>query len=116
MPLEISGNLRFRVGLVTNTAVGPLIDVAAYSFAPQSLVAPFGGLVANNGKPFPGVCVVLCRSVSFCVDLCRSVSFLVSERDALRLDLIPFHTVQSHRFTESFAVCLLKELGTWEKH
>ncbi|CAL1140611.1 unnamed protein product, partial [Cladocopium goreaui] len=35
---------RFRVGLVTNTAVGPLIDVAAYSFAPQSLVAPFGGL------------------------------------------------------------------------
>lgn len=34
----------FRIGLVTNTAVGPLIDVAAYSFAPQSLVAPFGGL------------------------------------------------------------------------
>ena len=52
-----------------------------------------------------------------CVDLCRSVSFLVSEHDALRLDLIPFHTailihtVQSHRFTESFAVCLLKELA-----
>jgi len=36
--------LLFRVGLVTNTAVGPLIDVSAYSFAPQSLVAPFGGL------------------------------------------------------------------------
>ncbi|CAJ1343574.1 unnamed protein product [Effrenium voratum] len=34
----------FRVGLFTNTVVGPLIDVSAYSFAPQSLVAPFGGL------------------------------------------------------------------------
>ena len=32
------------MGLVTNTVVGPLIDVSAYSFAPQSLVAPFGGL------------------------------------------------------------------------
>ncbi|CAE7220642.1 unnamed protein product [Symbiodinium pilosum] len=36
--------LLFRVGLLTNTIIGPLIDVSAYSFAPQSLVAPFGGL------------------------------------------------------------------------
>ena len=35
--------IRFRAGLFTNTVVGPLIDVSAYSFAPQSLVAPFGG-------------------------------------------------------------------------
>ena len=42
------GFLRFRVGLVTNTAVGPLIDVSAYSFAPQSLVAPFGGLLSKR--------------------------------------------------------------------
>ena len=64
-------DLRFRIGLVTNTAVGPLIDVAAYSFAPQSLVAPFGGLVAKHlakhlAKPFPG----LCRSVLICVSIC----------------------------------------------
>lgn len=40
----LMSKILFRVGLVTNTAVGPLIDVSAYSFAPQSLVAPFGGL------------------------------------------------------------------------
>lgn len=34
----------FRVGLLTNVAVGPIIDTTAYSFAPQSLIAPFGGL------------------------------------------------------------------------
>ena len=45
------GFLRFRVGLVTNTAVGPLIDVSAYSFAPQSLVAPFGGLLSKRNLP-----------------------------------------------------------------
>ena len=58
-------SLRFRIGLVTNTAVGPLIDVAAYSFAPQSLVAPFGGLLANDGKR-QNLSPV---SVSVCVDL-----------------------------------------------
>lgn len=34
----------FRGGLVVNTVVGPLLDMAAYSFANQSLIAPFGGL------------------------------------------------------------------------
>uniref|UniRef100_A0A7S1AC59 Uncharacterized protein n=1 Tax=Noctiluca scintillans TaxID=2966 RepID=A0A7S1AC59_NOCSC len=34
----------FTIGLIVNTVVGPLIDMAAYSFAPQSLIAPFGGL------------------------------------------------------------------------
>jgi len=32
------------LGLFTNSVVGPLIDMAAYSFAPQSLIAPFCGL------------------------------------------------------------------------
>lgn len=32
------------VGLVVNTVCGPLLDTAAYSFATQSLIAPFGGL------------------------------------------------------------------------
>lgn len=34
----------FTIGIIVNTVVGPLIDMAAYSFAPQSLIAPFGGL------------------------------------------------------------------------
>lgn len=34
----------FATGLAVNTAVGPIIDMGAYSFAPQSLIAPFGGL------------------------------------------------------------------------
>lgn len=36
--------LSFYVGLFVNTICGPAIDMAAYSFAPQSLIAPFGGL------------------------------------------------------------------------
>jgi hypothetical protein len=34
----------FYGGLVVNTVCGPALDMAAYSFAPQSLIAPFGGL------------------------------------------------------------------------
>mmetsp|Transcript_62701 Transcript_62701/g.161355 ORF Transcript_62701/g.161355 Transcript_62701/m.161355 type:complete len:421 (+) Transcript_62701:78-1340(+) len=37
-------NMAFYSGIVVNTAVGPIIDMAAYSFAAQSLIAPFGGL------------------------------------------------------------------------
>lgn len=37
-------NMAYWAGIVINTAVGPIIDMAAYSFAPQSLIAPFGGL------------------------------------------------------------------------
>mmetsp|Transcript_105807 Transcript_105807/g.207525 ORF Transcript_105807/g.207525 Transcript_105807/m.207525 type:complete len:544 (-) Transcript_105807:380-2011(-) len=36
--------LLFQIGLFVNTVMGPLVDVAAYSFAAQSLIAPFGGL------------------------------------------------------------------------
>uniref|UniRef100_A0A7S1KVX2 EamA domain-containing protein n=1 Tax=Alexandrium catenella TaxID=2925 RepID=A0A7S1KVX2_ALECA len=36
--------IAFTVGLVVNTVCGPLLDMAAYSFATQSLIAPFGGL------------------------------------------------------------------------
>lgn len=36
--------LLFMLGLFVNTICGPAIDMAAYSFAPQSLIAPFGGL------------------------------------------------------------------------
>lgn len=34
----------FHVGLLINTIAGPILDMAAYSFAAQSLIAPFGGL------------------------------------------------------------------------
>jgi len=34
----------FHAGMVINTVAGPLLDMAAYSFAPQSLIAPFTGL------------------------------------------------------------------------
>eukprot|EP00747_Dinoflagellata_sp_TGD_P191273 gnl/TRDRNA2_/TRDRNA2_54425_c0_seq1.p1 gnl/TRDRNA2_/TRDRNA2_54425_c0~~gnl/TRDRNA2_/TRDRNA2_54425_c0_seq1.p1 ORF type:complete len:467 (-),score=81.27 gnl/TRDRNA2_/TRDRNA2_54425_c0_seq1:9-1409(-) len=34
----------FYVGLLVNTIAGPLLDLAAYTFAAQSLLAPFGGL------------------------------------------------------------------------
>jgi len=38
------GHLAFVTGLALNTLVGPIVDMAAYAFAPQSLIAPFGGL------------------------------------------------------------------------
>ena len=47
---SVQSHQRFRAGLFTNTVVGPLIDVSAYSFAPQSLVAPFGGPGAGPGQ------------------------------------------------------------------
>mmetsp|Transcript_3562 Transcript_3562/g.10909 ORF Transcript_3562/g.10909 Transcript_3562/m.10909 type:complete len:407 (+) Transcript_3562:77-1297(+) len=31
-------------GLVLNTIVGPIVDMASYAFAPQSVIAPLGGL------------------------------------------------------------------------
>mmetsp|Transcript_26845 Transcript_26845/g.49353 ORF Transcript_26845/g.49353 Transcript_26845/m.49353 type:complete len:480 (+) Transcript_26845:94-1533(+) len=34
----------FVLGLFVNIVCGPIVDMAAYSFAPQSLIAPFGGL------------------------------------------------------------------------
>jgi len=34
----------FIAGLLVNTIMGPILDMAAYSFAAQSLIAPFGGL------------------------------------------------------------------------
>lgn len=34
----------FLIGIPVNTVLGPIIDMAAYSFAAQSLIAPFGGL------------------------------------------------------------------------
>mmetsp|Transcript_127957 Transcript_127957/g.255536 ORF Transcript_127957/g.255536 Transcript_127957/m.255536 type:complete len:473 (-) Transcript_127957:94-1512(-) len=34
----------FSFGMITNTVAGPILDMAAYSFAAQSLIAPFGGL------------------------------------------------------------------------
>lgn len=36
--------LLIRLGLFINVIVGPAINMASYSFAPQSLIAPFGGL------------------------------------------------------------------------
>jgi len=36
--------MALTTGLAMNTVLGPFIDMAAYSFAPQSLIAPFGGL------------------------------------------------------------------------
>jgi uncharacterized membrane protein len=38
------GRIALTVGLIVNTAVGPIVDMGAYSFAAQSLIAPFGGL------------------------------------------------------------------------
>jgi len=32
------------IGLALNTAVGPIVDMMSYMFAPQSLIAPLGGL------------------------------------------------------------------------
>jgi len=37
-------NVAFHSGMVINAIAGPILDMAAYSFAPQSLIAPFGGL------------------------------------------------------------------------
>jgi len=34
----------YYIGIAVNTVVGPILDMAAYSFAAQSLIAPFGGL------------------------------------------------------------------------
>lgn len=40
----MSAKFTFRLGLFINTTLGPILDVGAYSFATQSLIAPFGGL------------------------------------------------------------------------
>ena len=40
----ITPTVAIRVGLCLNTACGPLLEMAAYTFAPQSTLAPFGGL------------------------------------------------------------------------
>jgi len=34
----------FYIGLLVNVLIGPLLEMAAYAFAAQSLLAPFGGL------------------------------------------------------------------------
>jgi len=44
-----AGRLRFAkitmtIGLVLNVLVGPIVDMMSYMFAPQSLIAPLGGL------------------------------------------------------------------------
>jgi len=39
-----SAKVTFTLGLIINTIAGPVLDMGAYSFAPQSLIAPFGGL------------------------------------------------------------------------
>jgi len=36
--------IALTTGLLVNTLVGPVLDMGSYTFAPQSLVAPFGGL------------------------------------------------------------------------
>mmetsp|Transcript_22436 Transcript_22436/g.63005 ORF Transcript_22436/g.63005 Transcript_22436/m.63005 type:complete len:363 (-) Transcript_22436:248-1336(-) len=40
----VASQTMFYIGLVINTVAGPALDMAAYSFATQSLIAPFGGL------------------------------------------------------------------------
>eukprot|EP00931_Biecheleriopsis_adriatica_P102530 TRINITY_DN77486_c0_g1_i1.p1 TRINITY_DN77486_c0_g1~~TRINITY_DN77486_c0_g1_i1.p1 ORF type:complete len:423 (+),score=65.81 TRINITY_DN77486_c0_g1_i1:112-1269(+) len=39
----VKSGVLFKIGFVLHNVCGPLIDIAAYSFAPQSLIAPFGG-------------------------------------------------------------------------
>lgn len=46
---KLAGRLRFgkimmTIGLVLNVLVGPIVDMMSYMFAPQSLIAPLGGL------------------------------------------------------------------------
>lgn len=49
-----ASRITFGIGMATNTLAGPLLDIAAYSFAAQSLIAPFGGLdVVWNGAFAP---------------------------------------------------------------
>uniref|UniRef100_A0A7S1RFG2 Uncharacterized protein n=1 Tax=Alexandrium catenella TaxID=2925 RepID=A0A7S1RFG2_ALECA len=38
------GKVAFAIGLGLNTIIGPLIDMGSYAFAPQSVIAPLGGL------------------------------------------------------------------------
>ncbi len=40
----ITPTIAIRIGLFSNTLCGPLLEMAAYTFAPQSTLAPFGGL------------------------------------------------------------------------
>eukprot|EP01051_Picozoa_sp_SAG22_P012050 SAG22_NODE_1219_length_5132_cov_2.957878_3_plen_318_part_00 len=41
---QCTGSVLTVAGYVVNVACGPLIDMAAYAFAPQSIIAPMGGL------------------------------------------------------------------------
>lgn len=42
--LTYPSKVAFGIGLALNTAVGPIVDMLSYMFAPQSLIAPLGGL------------------------------------------------------------------------
>jgi len=37
-------NMAYYIGILINAVAGPVLDMAAYSFAAQPLIAPFGGL------------------------------------------------------------------------
>lgn len=51
-----SARVTFITGILINTVAGPLLDMAAYSFAAQSLIAPFGGLdVVWNAALAPSI-------------------------------------------------------------
>lgn len=39
----LKSKVLFRTGFITHFVCAPIVDISAYSFAPQSLIAPFGG-------------------------------------------------------------------------
>lgn len=42
--LKYNAKVALTVGLLLNALVGPLVDMASYAFAPQSIIAPLAGL------------------------------------------------------------------------
>ena len=45
-----SGRLCFAAGMILNIALGPILDVSGYAFAPASVIAPFTGfnIIVNS--------------------------------------------------------------------
>mmetsp|Transcript_18441 Transcript_18441/g.29554 ORF Transcript_18441/g.29554 Transcript_18441/m.29554 type:complete len:402 (+) Transcript_18441:171-1376(+) len=42
--LTYNSKVAWTIGILLNTVVGPIVDMTSYAFAPQSLIAPLGGL------------------------------------------------------------------------
>jgi len=85
----------FGFGMVINTVAGPILDMAAYSFAKQSLIAPFGGLdVIWNAALAPWIlkeslsCARIVACILILVGTGASAAFVSDEETDYTVDVL----------------------------